>query len=117
MTYPLLARAESDRMSVRQLRHEIVVARRAVGERRGRPTLGATARGLSLLGLALQIIRDALGRLREQPVADAAAQAELQKKLADLGELIAEVSDLAGEFPSGVIRAVPEDTEWREQSA
>ncbi len=104
-------------MSVRQLRHEIVVARRAGGERRGRPTLASPARALSLLGTALQVIRDAIGRLREQPVADAATRSELQQKLADLGELIAEVNHLAGETPSAVIRAVPEDEAWREQSA
>lgn len=60
---PMLRRAESQRWSVRELKREVVLANRNVGERRGRPSLGQADRALALLA----------GRIRELEVAISAA--------------------------------------------
>jgi len=112
---PMLARAESGRMSVRELRQAIVQARRADGERRGRPLLGTPARALALLRTAVQAAREALGYLQQEPGLGFQLKTELRKEFTDLGGILSEAVDLTREKP-GVVPARSSMT-WRQRSA
>jgi hypothetical protein len=60
----MLERAEREQLSVRELRKEVVCARRSGGERRGRPALDATARVLADLEGDLRRLATTLDALK-----------------------------------------------------
>ncbi|HWP09607.1 MAG TPA: hypothetical protein VNN72_27890 [Polyangiaceae bacterium] len=112
---PMLARAESGRMSVRELRRAIVQARRAEGERRGRPLLETPARALALVRTAVQAAREALGHIRQEAAVGFPLESELRKEFTDLEAILAEAMALTGEQPSVV--QVRRSAAWSQRSA
>lgn len=112
----MLDRAERKRMSVRELKREVVDARRAAGERRGRPTADVNTRGLGMVDAAVRAVRDALRNVRDGPPLDAESLQLLYIYVTDLGHLLAEMRELTNEPPSSV-HAVPSVSELRKCSA
>jgi len=101
---PMLERADREGMSVRELRRTVVGARRAEGERRGRPANDAWARALSRIREAVDDIKDGLRRLREQHAFDAETRQALHVQIGEISRLIAEARELAGSGPA-LVRA------------
>lgn len=73
----MLEKAERERLSVRELREQVVGVRRSAGERRGRPTLGDFARAVSAIESEVRRVLAAVVRLEELGLADPGAQAHL----------------------------------------
>lgn len=97
----MLAQADRERMSVRELRRTVVGARRAEGERRGRPTQDSWLRAL---GRIRQAIGDVKTGLREQRPFDTETPQAVFVQIAEIGRLLAEVRELAGGGPA-LVRA------------
>jgi hypothetical protein len=94
----MLEHAEHDRLSVRELRRQVVYARRRDGERRGRPADGAEARALRLLEEASRRASDAgeeLNAVAELDTTTRARVRELAMKLVKTGSLLLELERAA----------------------
>jgi len=90
----MLESAERDGLSVRALRERVVRMRRDSGERRGRPSLAASARVLSAIESDVRRVTLAMRRLGGfEP--DAAARERLLSVAGELAELSARVEALA----------------------
>ncbi len=92
----MLERAETERLSVRELREHVVKARRAAGERRGRPTLGDHAKTVSAIEGEVRHLLASISRLDElPPLADAVIHARLSMLSADLSHASSSLAALA----------------------
>jgi hypothetical protein len=60
----VLSRAEQTRLSVRELRKQVVSLRRAEGERRGRPARSSVSSGFALVESGLAEVREGVERVR-----------------------------------------------------
>jgi len=103
----MLELAERERLSVREFRRQAVGARRAKGERRGRPPHDAWARALDHIREAVVDLRDGLRRVRDLRAPNIEMRKALDAQLSELSRLLAEPRDFAGSGPTLVRIAAP----------
>lgn len=114
----MLERAERERWSVRELRENVVLRRRAEGERRGRPPVDAETRTLSALRTSLRELQTAVGELSISNAISASARAALGDVAGELETLSVELRLFASAGPDVTpVRASPPELAVHERSA
>ena len=98
----VLANAEREKLSVRELRRKVVSLRRAEGERRGRPARDERARVLSLLRSGVLRLQEGVNRMRANADWGTSPSAALLNVADTLAELRSELCALAGTEASGI---------------
>lgn len=87
----MLSRAESDCLSVRELRREVVVLRRAEGERRGRPVKAELDHIAFLLRTGMARIEEGIGKIHSAAL-DARSSARFIELARSLGRASSELT-------------------------
>lgn len=95
----MLERAERERLSVRELRKEVVSTRRSEGERRGRPTLDAVARALSGLESDLRRLAATVAELKALRETQLVGRRRLEAATRELEGVGRELAELCGAGP------------------
>lgn len=92
----MLERAERERLSVRELREQVVNVRRDSGERRGRPKLGDFTRAVSAIESEVRGVLAAVARLEQLQITDAAVRLRLTALAGELSRASNALATLAG---------------------
>ena len=108
----LLAKADENKWSVRELGHQVKLLRRRAGERRGRPPSTPGHRLVILGRRAAESLRQLKQRLAAAATIDEASQQPLRAVLEEVGAVLAELTSLSAltARPSVVVarpRALP----------
>ena len=82
----MLERAEQERWSVRELRQNVVLHRRAEGERRGRPPISLEVRCLSALRQRVRQVDEAIGEMGKAGALGAEVCSALRGLAVQLGQ-------------------------------